>query len=78
MSVDLLVMIRNLGPKKASISSTGIALEPGRTLARSGVSSNNVKFSNFFNDIENRDFQFTKRNIVRANPLASIVENISG
>ena len=35
-------------------------------------------FSNFFNDIENRNFQFSKRNIVRENPLAKLVENISG
>ena len=34
--------------------------------------------SNFFNDIENRNFQFSKRNIVRENPLAKLVENISG
>ena len=37
-----------------------------------------IFFSNFFNDIENRNFQFSKRNIVRENPLAKLVENISG
>ena len=60
-------------PKNGSLGPTTVYL-----VVRVRKYQLSIIFSNFFNDIENRNFQFSKRNIVRENPLAKLVENISG